>query len=224
MAEYEQVVAAGNQNLSNAFRVAFNGGPQSDIPQLTAWADEDMDGTAIECLVGTTENASKSMIVAASTNDGNGSPGVGWAAAAPQAAGGAAINRLRGSSSYVLLGTTPPIAPFPVYRTFNFAQAVCADSSPGTIGYQPVIAVKVFYVGAAPTVEFQYNSGTDGSPTWVPMTSSPKGTAMPLGVQNTIHATGPDTVGGTMNDGVLDPVTKPGSGEKIAEEYWIRTL
>jgi hypothetical protein len=41
---------------------------------------------------------------------------------------------------------------------------------------------------------------------------------MAMGVKNTIHATGPGTT--TLS---LDPVTKPGSGEKWAEEQWVLT-
>lgn len=223
--EYVQVQPAGNQDAINAFRAVFEGADQSDIPQLTAWDDHNMTTTVIESLAGTPANSNKSMVLAVSTNDGNGSPGVGWATALAQTEGGAVANRLKGSSSFVLLGTTPPTSPFPKHRTFNYAMAACADSQVGSVGYQPVLAAKVFYTGAAPTVNFDYNDNTEGSPNWVRMTSSAKGVAMPMGIGNTIHATGPDTDGGVgSNDGVLDAVTKPGAGEKFAEEYWVRTL
>ena len=224
MPEYKQVVVAGNIVGANAFRAVFNVADHSDLPQLTAWDNEQMTTTAIECLAGTVLNLGKSMVCARSTNDGNAAAVLGWATALAQSAGGAVANRLRGAQSYVLLGTTPPVAPYPVHRTFQFAFAVEADSTPGSIGYQPAIAVKVFYTGAVPTVNFAYNEGTDGVPVWVAMTSAVKGTAMALAIRNAIHATGPDTVGGAADNGVLDPVTKPGSGEAFATEYWVRTL
>lgn len=224
MPEYRQIAAAGNQAGSNALRLRFAGADQSDVPQLTAWDNEQMTTTAIECLVGTAANGNKSMLAARSTSDGHAAAGAGWATGLAQTPGGAAANRLKGAESFVLLGTTPPVAPFPVHRTAQYAQACAADSAVGSIGYQPALAVKMFYTGAPPSVAFEYNEGTDGVPAWVEMTSSAKGTPMAIGVKNTIHATGPDTVGGTANDGVLDPVTKPGAGEKWAEEYWVRTL
>lgn len=225
MPEYRQIAAAGNQAGSNALRAVFETADHSDIPQLTAWDNENMNSTLIECLAGTAANGNKSMLAAKSTSDGHGAAGAAWATGLAQTAGGAEANRLKGSTAFVLLGTTPPVSPFPVHRTFQFAQAACADSQVGSIGYQPAVAVKVFYTGAPPTVNFDYNQGTNGAPSWVRMTSSPKTTAMPLGVNNTVHATGPDTTGGVgTNDGILDPVTKPGSGEKWAEEYWVRSL
>lgn len=224
MAEYTQIPAAGNQAAINVMRMVFETADHSDIPQLSAWDDETMTTVASECLAGTTANGLKSLVMAASTNDGNGATGATWATALPQTAGGAVANRLRGNYSFVLLGTAVPVGPFPVYRTWQYAAAVASDSQVGVIGYQPVIACKVFYTGAPPTVHFDYNQGTSGSPSWVRMTSAPKGTAMPMGVANTLHATGPDTVGGTSNDGALDPVTKPGTGERIAPEFWVRSL
>ncbi len=224
MPEYRQIAAAGNIAGSNALRCKFSGADQSDIPQFTAWDDEQLNTTSAECLAGTAANGNKSFLAAKSTNDGNGAAGAAWATGLAQTPGGAVANRLKGTAAFVLLGTTAPVAPFPVYRTMQFAFGCAADSSPGSVGYQPSLSAKVFYTGAPPTVDFEYNDGSDGSPNWVAMTSSPKGTPLPLGIKNAVHATGPDTVGGTSDDGVLDPITKPGSGEKFAEEYWVRTL
>jgi hypothetical protein len=225
MAEYTQVVVAGNIAGTNAFRAVFGGADQSDVPQLQAWDDENVSTTAIQALTGTTENGDESFLCAASTNDGNGDPGVGWATALAGAGGGAAVNRLRGSEDFVLLGTTAPVGPFPIYRTFQFAFGLASDSPTGKVGHEPYLSVKVFYTGAPPTVSFDHNSGTEGAPVWDPMTSQPAGTPNPVDVGTTIHATGPGTVGGVgSNNGVLDPVTKPGSGEKFAEEYWVRSL
>lgn len=222
MPEYAQIQAAGNQDTQNAFRAVFTGADQSDVPQLQAWNDHNLNTATQECLIGTPANGSKSFVAAKSTHAG--AAGAAWATGLAQTAGGATANRLKGNESFVVLGAAPPIAPFPVNRPFNMAMLIPSDATPGSLGMQPRLAVKMFYAGAAPTCAFEYNAGTEGSPNWQPLTSSPKGTDMPIGVGNTVHATGPDTVGGTANDGVLDPVTRPGSGEKAAEEYWVRTL
>jgi hypothetical protein len=224
MAEYKQIAAAGNIAGSNAFRCVFTVADHSDIPQLTAWDDEDLAATTAECLVGTAANGNKSFLAAKSTSDGHGAAGSTWATGLAQTPGAAEANRLKGIVSYVPLGTTAPVAPFPKNRTFQFAFGCAADSAPGSVGYQPAVAVKCFYTGAPPTVNFEYNEGSDGAPSWVAFLASDKGVPLPVGIKTAILATGPDTAGGTSDDGVLDPITKPGSGEKFAEEYWIRTL
>lgn len=222
MSEYKQIAAAGNQDTQNAFRASFSGADQSDIPQLQAWSDHLLNSVAQESLTGTPGNGSKSFIAAKSTHAGP--AGVGWATGLAQTAGGAIANRLKGNESFVLLGTTPPVAAFPVLRTFNLAVLVPFDASPGSVGMQPVLAVKMFYAGAEPAVAFEANQGSEGVPNWQPLTSSPKGTAMAIAVGNAILPTGPDTVGGTANDGVIDPITRPGAGEIAAPEYWVRSL
>lgn len=225
MPEYEQVEVAGNQAGINAFRCVFDGADQSDIPQLQAWDDEQVNAATIEALAGTAENSDRSFLCAASTDDGNGDPGAAWATGLAPVAGAAAVNRLKGNENYVALGTTVPVAPFPKYRKFQFAFAVTSDAQVGTVGHQPYMSVKVFYTGAPPTVGVEYNAGTEGAPNWKPMVLTQAGTANPITVGTCIHATGPGTTGGVgSNNGVLDPVTKPGSGEKFAEEYWVRSL
>lgn len=225
MATYEQVVvaggggAAGNVDGRNVYKAKFATNPCSDAPQLQAWDDYAMNSTVIESLVGTVHNGGESLIAAAHTTDV--SPGDDWVPAAA-GAGGEQVNRLRGSESYVLLGTTPPAAGDE--RFFQLAFGCHDDSSVGTAGHQPVLAVKTFYAGAEPVVSFWYNRGQDDlAPTqvnadWQQMTSEVKGTSMAIGVKNTILATGPDTTASA-----LDPVTKPGSGAKWAEEQWIQT-
>lgn len=223
MSEYVQISGAGNQNTQNVLRVVFSGADQSDIPQLQAWADFNLNTTNIEALQGTPVNGERSMLVAKSTHAGP--SGVDWPVGLAQTPGGAVANRLRGNDAFVLLGTSAPVAPFPVARTFNMALLVPADASPGGVGFQPVVAVKVFYAGAPPTIEFECNEGSDGSPVWRPLTSSPQGVNMPIAANNGLLFTGPNTVPGTgSNNGSIDPITKPGSGEKVAEEVWVRSL
>ena len=223
MATYEQVANAGDEAGQNVYKVLFATEDCSDMPQLQAWDDEDMDGVAVESLQGTTNNLGESQVVAAHTS--NFDPGAGWAPTAGVAGGGDIqgggfrANRLRGEEQYLLLGDVADIAPVAgEERSFNVAFAVHDDSTPGTAGHRPILAVKTFYAGAAPDVDFHYNKGTEGTPDWVAMTSEAKGTPMSISVLNTIHATGPNTT--TL---ALDPVTKPGSGEKFAEEQWIQT-
>jgi len=239
MATYEQVVSggaggAGNVDGRNVYKARFGSADCSDMPQLQAWDDEDMNSVAIESLQGTDNNGGESQVVAAhTTNIKTGGP---WAPASGSAGGGVMqdpngvgtshrANRLRGGESYLELGDSgdsPPVAD--EERYFQLGFAVQDDNNTGTAGHLPILAIKTFYSGAVPDVSFWYNRGEDDlaatevNADWQEMTSEDKGVPMPIGVKNTIHATGPST---TVT--ALDPVTKPGSGEKFAEEQWIQT-
>lgn len=213
MPVYERVSAAGNTAGQNVYKVRFAGAACSDVPQLSAWDDHTMTTTASESLTGTSANGGRSLVAAAHTSDAP-TP-VSWVPATA-ASGGAQANRLRGSESYCLLGTTAPAADGE--RRFQLAFGCAADSVPGASGHQPIIALKIFYAGAAPTPQFSYNAGSEGSPSWQLMTGGVKGTAMAMGVKNTVHSTG---IGSTTTN--LQPVIKPGTGEKWAEEQWILT-
>ena len=237
MATYEQVTAnetAGDVDGRNVYKVVFGTNACSDMPQLQAWDDHNMNSVAIESLDGTVNNDQESQVAAAHTT--NTKTGGSWVPESASAGGGEMqdpnvvgtshrANRLRGNESYLLLGDSgdsPPAAD--EERFFQLAFGVNDDSGTGTSGHQPVLAVKTFYAGAPPDVDFWYNRGQDdlaatevGSD-WVQMTSSAKGVSMAVGLGNAILATGPDT---TVS--ALDPVTKPGSGEKFAEEQWIQT-
>jgi hypothetical protein len=228
MPTYEQVNNAGDIDGQHVYKVRFGVNPCSDMPQLQAWDDHDMNTVNVESLQGTVNNGGVSQIAAAhTTNINTGGP---WAPATMDEGGGQMqdpnavgtahrANRLRGNEGYLLLGDagdSPPIAD--EEREFQLAFMAHDDSGTGTSGHRPVLGVKTFYAGAPPDVDFYYNRGTEGAPDWVAMTSSDKGTPMAIGVLNTIHATGPAT---TVT--ALDPVTKPGSGEKAAEEQWVQT-
>jgi hypothetical protein len=215
MPTYEQVANAGNLAGQNVYRVVFGGAACSDVPQLQAWDDYQMTTTVSESLAGTSVNALKSLVAAAHTSAV--ATAGGWATGLAVTAGGAETNRLKGNASFCLLGSTAPA--LDEARRFQLAFGCASDSVPGASGHQPVLGLKTFYAGAAPVPVFAYNSGTEGTPVWVAMTAGVKGTPMAMGVKNTIHATGPGTTTSS-----LDPVTKPGSGEKWAEESWIMTV
>lgn len=224
MPTYEQVANAGNLAGQNVYKARFGVNPCSDIPQLQAWDDYNMNTTIGESLVGTDNNGGESQLVAAHVT--NVDPGAGWATGLVGVDGGGEIqgaghraNRLRGEAQTLLLGDAADVAPLAdEERKFNLAFAVHDDNTTGTSGHRPVLGVKTFYAGAPPDVSIWYNRGTEGTPDWVAMTTEAKGTSMVIGVGNTIHATGPGT---TVS--ALDPVTKPGSGEGFADQQWVQT-
>jgi len=223
MPTYEQVSAAGDVVGQNVYKARFGVNDCSDMPQLQAWDDYALNTVAIESLQGTALNGDESQVAAAHvTNNAtilNWVPAVATAGGGDIQGGGYRANRLRGNESYLLLGDAADAAPSADdERKFQLAFGVAPDNGAGVSGHQPVLAVKTFYSGAAPEVSFWYNRGTEGTPDWVQMTSEDGGTPMAIDVLNAIHATGPATT--TTS---LDPVTKPGSVEKFAEEQWIQT-
>lgn len=239
MPTYEQVVsggagAAGDVDGRNVYKVRFATNPCSDQPQLQAWDDYNMNTTTMESLVGTSNNGLEPLVAAAHTT--NIRTGGAWVPAGAAAGEGAMqdpntvgtahrANRLRGNDSWLgLYDAGDPVPAADEERYFQYAMGAADDSATGTAGHVPVLGVKAFYSGAPPVIVFFYNrgeddlAGTEVNADWIQMTSEEKGVAMSQGIQNTIHATGPGT---TVS--ALDPVTKPGSGEKWAEEQWILT-
>jgi hypothetical protein len=215
MAQYEQIPLAGNQDAQNVFQITFATNPCSDLPQVTAWDDYNMNTVAIQSIAGTVGNGSKSSVLIADTSDA--SSGDDWATDLTQTPGGASANRCKGNDSYVELGSVAPGAGDT--RTFQMAIAVHSSFGAGTTGHTPVIGIKTFYTGSAPTVTVKYNSANNETPTWVTLNTQTKGVSTPPSLPYTVYATGPDT---TVSS--LDPVTKPETGEAFAEEYWSRTV
>ncbi len=220
MASYEKVTNAGNVAGRNVFKARFATNPCSDIPQLQAWDDYQMDSVDQQVLAGTDDNTNKPLVAAASTDAA--AVGAPWVPTNP-VAGGSLVNRLRGQENFTLLGATAPATN--EERRFTLAMGCAPDSALGTNGNSPVFAVKAFYAGAPPDISFFYNKGVDdlgagAGADWQLMTSENKGTAMSIGVKNAIHAAGPS---GASPQASLQPVVKPGVNEKWAEEYWIQT-
>ena len=106
MAQFELVTTAANVDSKHVFRARFNTNACSDIPQLQAWDDYNLNTVASQILAGFTANANESLVAAASTDAA--STGAAWVPASA-GAGGALVNRLRGEESYVLLGATAPL-------------------------------------------------------------------------------------------------------------------
>lgn len=107
MPTYQQIPLAGNIAGQNVLRFGFADYGCSDVPILTAWDDYLMATVVKETLAGTTGNGNKSSVCGASTDAG--ATGDTWATGLAQTPGGALINRLKGDTAYVNLGTAPPV-------------------------------------------------------------------------------------------------------------------
>ena len=93
MAQFELVTTAANVASKHTFRARFNTNPCSDVPQLQAWDDFNLNSVASQVLSGFTANSNESLVAAASTDAA--ATGAAWAPGAA-VAGGALVNRLRG--------------------------------------------------------------------------------------------------------------------------------
>lgn len=218
MPTYAQIPLAGNIAGRWVCSLKLTGGDGSDVPRVSAWDDYNMNTTAKESLSGTAGNGNVSSVCIASTHTDPTNDG--WATGLGMNAGGSFMNRVKGNYSWVNLGATAPVAN--ERRPFQIAIGVAHDFTPGLNGHDIVLGFTIFYVTPTPpTPVFEVNtSNNDNEATanWVQVNLQSKGVNTPPALPNTIYATGPDTT--TTN---LDPVTKPETGEKFAEEYWIQT-
>ena len=164
-----EVVGAGNGSAAvNVLKIKFSEAT-SDIPKLEAWDDENFNTVANEIFAGTSGNINKPMLSAVATTDG--APASSWKPASATA-GGATINRLKGSTNYVNLDNAPVIQNGEVKA--NLCWEVPYDASvPANMNC--VFVVRYSYAGAAPILTWYFNDkvggGTEGTPVWTQITS-----------------------------------------------------
>ena len=211
MAIYKDLSAVlGNKNVQNGMRIRFTVNDMSSQPRLEAWDSEANLGTQTapsdEILVGTVVSGNDSWLAVVDTE--NVAPGANWYPGV-ETPGDASPNRLEGLTAYCMLDSIA-LGAAPQTRRFNLALNIPSDAAAGTTGHTPVLACRYYYTGAAPTVIWESNDGSEAAPNWVTFTAG--------GAGYTIWGAGPDT---TVD--YLDPVTKPFSGFVEVNEYWIQT-
>ncbi len=219
MATFEQIPFAGDQNTQNVFRLTILTQPCSDAPRITTWDDFNCNTTLKESLVGTVQSGNLSQVFGFDTTTAASS--ANWCLGLTEIPGGVwnAGNRLKGGQSFIKLGNpaTPPGVNGT--RTFNLAFGVAGDSTAGTAGHDCVLGITLFYTGVAPGILLQYNNAASETAVWKTLHTQSKGIATAPALPNAISATGTDST--TSH---LDPVTKPTTGEKISEQYWVQTI
>jgi hypothetical protein len=200
------VVGAGNNSSAvNPFNVTFSQA-LSAIPTLESWDDSTFLTVTKEQFVGTAGNGNIPYVSAVATTGG--APASNWKPASP-AAGGATINRLKGTTNFVNLSSSIPGSGGTVKWNLDFeVPSDAAVPSTSTFG---VLAVRFSYSGAAPTLTFQFNDlsagGTDGAPVNTNITPGSAG--------NFIR---PADAGATSANVVM---TKPSSGVLSAATIWV---
>lgn len=211
MAIPSKVVGGGNNSTAqNVLKVTFSEAT-SDVPILSAWDDYTFATVLNSIFVGTSGNGSRPMLCAVATTDA--APVSAWKPTDP-VAGGATINRLKGSTSYVNLSAAAIAAGGSV--RFNLNWEIPSDCP---IGINPstsksymycVIKIDFNYPGTAPVLTWAFNDneagGTEAVPVWTTLTSGPSA--------NKVRAA---DAGSTIASHVLH---RPPSGVQDAGEVW----
>jgi hypothetical protein len=202
-------VGVGAVAAFHVFRINFSQA-LSQIPELHAWDDFNLNTVTGKIFTGTTVNGNKPMLGAIGANV---APSAAWWPAS--AVSGAAVNvasRLIGTDGWCKLSASAPGAGDSVY--FNMDFKFPSDVSPSDT-ISACLSVLYRYTGSVPSVTWSGNdAGTEGSPIWTALTTQPKGTN---GAATVIR---PSDAGG---DGTGDVVTIPGSSEAFPAEIWVTT-
>lgn len=177
MAIPAKATGAGNNNAQNVFKITFSTA-LSTAPKIEAWDNsqtfpaKDAAGATVakEIFTGTAGNSSKPMLYAVSTTGG--APGANWKPASATA-GSANPNRLKGTTNYVTDTATPGAGGATL---FNLGIEAPYDAAvPSSSSMAHMIQVRYTYTGAAPTLTWAFNEGTEGSPSWTTITPATHG-------------------------------------------------
>lgn len=177
MAIPNKATGAGNNNAQNVFKVTFSTA-LSTAPKYEAWDNsqtfpaKDAAGstTAKEVFTGTAGNGSKPMLYLAATTSA--APGANWKPASASA-GSANPNRLKGTTNYVTDPTTPGASGAIL---FNIGLEVPSDATvPSSSSMAFLLQIRYTYTGSAPSLTWEFNEGTEGTPSWTALTPGTHG-------------------------------------------------
>ena len=184
----------------NVLRFTFSAAT-STAPILTAYDDDNFDSVISEILAGTTVTSNSSFLKAVETTSG--APGGAWCTVstndASNPSGGP--NALKGSDRYVPCSA---VAGAGGTKLFNIVSYCPSDVSAGASGHSFAIVMKYTYTTTAPTLTWEINTGTEGTPVWTTFDST-----------HTLYFTGSGT---TITS--IEPVVYPFTGSKVCEEMW----
>ncbi len=196
----------GQNAAKEVFRISFDE-DLSQIPELHAWDDFNLNTISNDVFLGTTVNGFTPLIGAIGLTV---APSANWYPATPVIAAAVdSASLLIGNDGYILLTAAPPTA---TDVFFNFDFSFPDDILPGD-SMEFVVEFRFIFTGATPTITFAGNDGgTEGVPIYTNLTTLPGGTA---GVASVLR---PSDTGGT---GVGDTVTIPTSGEIFPDEIFV---
>lgn len=202
---YEKGVTDGGLGMTNTNIIAIKFSQAITGGRLTAWDTNAHSTTAKEILAGTTEMGANSWLRGGVTATdvaeaaGAGTLPSGWNTQTKATT----TFQLQGDARYVTFAAVTSGKQVRFVKAFYIPY----DSGAGTTNHDPVFTCRYTYTGSAPTLTWQFNTGTEGSPTWTTWDVAYSG-----------YGTGPDTTSGS-----LDPVEAPLSGVAFVDEYWVQT-
>jgi len=165
-----------NSTARNVFKIAFS----QDCSQVAKY--EMYDRTAAWPATGTLTTVTKKIFVGTAGQSNipmmslvdatSSAPASAWKPASPTA-GSANPNRMKGQTNYVSSQATPTSS---VPLLFNKVLEVPSDllATEDSEMYHDLL-VRYTYTGAAPTLTWSFNEGTEATPTWTTMTPGTHG-------------------------------------------------
>lgn len=229
-APYQLAGAGNNSTARNVIGITYSA-LLSSVPQLQAWDTSALTTILNQVFTGTAGNGSIPMVSAVATSDG--APVSAWKPGSATA-GGATINRLKGSTNFVNLNaTTPSSGTLPGGVVAGFTGTDPTAGGPGNPGGTSRFNV-VIEIPSDATVPSSVSSGgsapnildhvlavrvtyTGGTPTirWYGNSSTGGGTEGTPTWDNIVSGVSPNTIQG-VDSGVPDggpyKFTRPGTG------------
>ena len=215
MAIPNKATGAGNNNAANVFQITFDQ-DLSTAPKYEAWDNslvfplKDASGstTAKEIFTGT-GGLALPFLYLVDTNDGATAPGADWAAGSLNGGvpwvGSHNPNRLLGTTNYVTAINTPTAGQ---HITFNIGARVPSDAAvPSDSSCNFLLQIRYTYTGAAPTLTYKFNEGSEATPSYTTLTPGTHG--LRFCNAGTVWLTGPYKL------------TLPGSGTVDAAEIGV---
>lgn len=202
----------GQVAAKNVIRVTTSQ-PLSTNPKFQGWDDENLNTTLNDIFVGTAGNGNKPMVGAIGMLV---QPSASWWVEALIA--GAAVNNgslLKGSLGFVLLTSTPPGVSGQMF--INLDYRIPHDLDPAAIVAHS-LSLEIQYTGPPPSLTWEANKGTEGTPVWQALVSSIKGSAIAIGGTEIR----PCDVGSGGDGTETYKLSIPASGQIFVEEIWFK--
>lgn len=161
-----------NSTAQKVFRLTFSTA-LSSAPKYEAYdgATFPAVGTAVTTantiFAGTAGNSNKPML---SLVDTNSAPTSAWKPTSATA-GSANPNRMKGQTNYVTAGNTPGAG-----GTITWNEVLEVPSDATTSSSMNIdLLIRYTYTGSAPSLTWEYNEGSEATPTWVALTPGTHG-------------------------------------------------
>lgn len=198
---YGSADAAATEVFQITFTTALSSAPRYEAYDGAVFPATGTATTVLNGIFIAGTGTSTSMLGLADTNAGATAPGAGWLPV-NGTAGSAAVNRMKGTSYYVTAANTPGAAG---RITWNEVLEVPSTANTSTTMAHDLL-VRYTYTGAAPTLAWGFNEGTQATPSY---------TAMTPGTNGLRHCRTGTVAGGPYLADI------PAAGSQLTTEGWV---